>query len=858
MFNKISMIKRVLTLVVMVLLQCHCSIVFAQSMSDNQVVQYVVEQQQAGKNQAEIVNNLIKRGVTPDQLQRIRRKITAQKDQLGAVALDGASVKTSPSRLRTDKQLEGESYQMQNNYLVRSQARGYNGNGNYTAEERNLIMNDAISFFDLDSLAYYRNLVIDEDQVFGRNLFNNSQLSFQPNMNIATPANYRLGAGDAVIIDVWGASQETFQGTISPDGTVTIPGIGPVKLAGLTVAQANGALKSRMGKYYQGSDINMTVGDTRSIMVQVMGEVKMPGTYTLNSLSTAFNALYAAGGISNIGTLRDIKVYRSGRVISTIDVYDYILTGNSSGDVRLQDNDIIVVGSYDCLVKIKGKVKRPMYYEMKSSESVSTILSYAGGFTGDAYKKSVRLIRKSGAEYSVHTIGEFEMNGFNLNDGDSIYVDSVVARYSNMVEIRGAVFHPGMYQLGGNISGVRDLIKAAEGLRDDAFVNRAVMHRQREDMTLEVIPVDVQGLMTGNVPDIPLKKNDVLYIHSRKEDVTGKTITISGEVLFPGTYQYADNTTLEDIVLQAGGLTDGASMSKVDVFRRHYDAKSLEKEEETSTTYSFALRDGFVVDGEEGFVLKPFDVVVVRKSPTYTPMEMVSVSGCVNFEGSYLIVNRDYKLSDLIRSAGGLLDNAYAKGAHIERVLTEEERKQQETSLRASQIAMYEEALKDEKQNYSLEQGEALLEMKLNLKGTDAIPVDLEAALRKPGCNEDITLRPGDKLIVPEYSSSVKISGDVMFPVTISYKKGESLNYYIKRAGGYGNNARKNRVYAIYMNGSAKLLSHHSGSDIQPGCQIVVPSKKNKNKMSTAEILSIGSSSASIAAVVATIANILK
>ena len=858
MFNKISMIKRVLTLVVMVLLQCHCSIVFAQSMSDNQVVQYVVEQQQAGKNQAEIVNSLIKRGVTPDQLQRIRKKITAQKDQLGAVALDGANVKTSPSRLRTDKQLEGESYQMQNNYLVRSQARGYKGNGNYTAEEQELIMNDAIAFFDLDSLTYYRNLMVDENQVFGRNLFNNSQLSFQPNMNIATPANYRLGAGDAVIIDVWGASQETFEGTISPDGTVTIPGIGPIKLAGLTVAQANGALKSRMGKYYQGSDINLTVGDTRSIMVQVMGEVKMPGTYTLNSLSTAFNALYAAGGISNIGTLRDIKVYRAGRQIASIDVYDYILNGNSSGDVRLQDNDIIVVGSYDCLVKIKGKVKRPMYYEMKSSESVSTILSYAGGFTGDAYKKSVRLIRKSGAEYSVHTIGEFDMNGFNLNDGDSIYVDSVVARYSNMVEIRGAVYHPGMYQLGGNISGVRDLIKAAEGLRDDAFLNRAVMHRQREDMTLEVIPVDVQGLMTGNVPDVPLKKNDVLYIHSRKEDVTGKTITISGEVLFPGTYQYADNTTLEDIVLQAGGLTDGASMSKVDVFRRHYDAKSLEKEDETSTTYSFALRDGFVVDGEEGFILKPFDVVVVRKSPTYSPMEMVSVSGCVNFEGSYLIANRDYRLSDLIRSAGGLLDNAYAKGAHIERILTEEERKQQETSLRASQIEMYEEALKDEKQNYSLEQGEALLEMKLNLKGTDAIPVDLEAALRNPGGNEDITLRPGDKLIVPEYSSSVKITGDVMFPVTISYKQGESLNYYIKRAGGYGNNARKNRVYAIYMNGSAKLLSHHSGSDIQPGCQIVVPSKKNKNKMSTAEILSIGSSSASIAAVVATIANILK
>jgi protein involved in polysaccharide export with SLBB domain len=356
----------------------------------------------------------------------------------------------------------------------------------------------------------------------------------------------------------------------------------------------------------------------------------------------------------------------------------------------------------------------------------------------------------------------------------------------------------------------------------------------------------------------PVKKNDVLYIHSRKDDITSKTITISGEVLYPGTYQYADNTTLEDIVLQAGGLTDAASLSKVDVFRRHFDPTSLEYIDETSETFSFALREGFVVDGEQGFVLQPFDVVVVRKSPTYSPMETVTVTGCVNFEGNYLITNRDYKLSDLIRAAGGLSKIAYAKGAHIERALTEEERKQQEASLRASQIELYEESMKDNKQNISIEQGETLIDMKMNLKGIGSIPVDLEAAIKSPGCDEDIMLRPGDKLIVPEYSASVKIIGDVMFPVTISYKKGESLDYYIKRAGGYGDNARKKRVYAIYMNGSAKLLSHHSKSAIQPGCQIVVPSKKNKNKMSTAEILSIGSSSASIAAVVATIANILK
>lgn len=852
------MIKRLSLLVVMTFIGYIA--IHAQSMSDNQVIQYVLEQQQAGKNQAYIVQNLLKKGVTLEQLQKIRKKISAQKEQLGAVSLEGTGVKVSDSRMRTDKQLEGEPYQKKNNYMVRSQARGVAGKDNYTEEEQERLMNEAVDFFDLDSLAYYRNLEeTSEDQVFGRNLFKtNNELTFQPNLNIATPANYRLGAGDVVIIDVWGASQETFEGTISPDGTVTITGIGPIKLAGLTVAQAKGALKSRMGKYYQGSSIDLALGETRSIIVQVMGEVKKPGTYTLSSLSTAFNALYAAGGISDIGTLRDIKVYRTGRQIASIDVYDYILNGNSSGDIRLQDNDIIVVGSYDCLVRIKGKVKRPMFYEMKSSESVSTILSYAGGFTGDAYKKNVRLIRKSGAEYSIHTIGEFDMNGFNLNDGDSIYVDSVVERYSNMVEIRGAVYHPGMYQMGGGISGVRDLITAAEGVRDDAFLNRAVMHRQREDMTLEVIPVDVKGLLEGNVPDIPLKKNDVLYIHSRKEDVTNKTVSISGEVMYPGTYQYADNTTLEDIVLQAGGLTDAASLSKVDVFRRHFDPKSLEYIDETSETYSFALRDGFVVDGEQGFVLQPYDVVVVRKSPTYSPMETVTVTGCVNFEGNYLITNRDYKLSDLIKAAGGLSKIAYAKGAHIERTLTDEERQQQEASLRASQIELYEESMKDNKQNISIEQGEALIDMKMNLKGIGSIPVDLEAAIKSPGCDEDIMLRPGDKLIVPEYSASVKIIGDVMFPVTISYKKGESLDYYIKRAGGYGDNARKKRVYAIYMNGSAKLLSHHSKSAIQPGCQIVVPSKKNKNKMSTAEILSIGSSSASIAAVVATIANILK
>lgn len=853
-----TMMKRIFIFAVLSIISCQLSFICAQSMSDNQVIDFVTKQQAKGDNQATIVQKLLQKGVTVQQLKRIRKNMEAKQEQLGAVDISGTNSSVSTSRMRTNRQLEGEAYQQQNNYMVKSEVRGKNGQKYYTNEERLQQMNGEIGFLDIDSLLYYKNMFGNtEDQVFGHNLFNNSEITFQPNMNIATPSNYYLGAGDAVIIDVWGASQETFESVISPDGTVTIEGVGPIKLAGMTVAQAQTALSSRLGRYYSGSKVSLSVGETRSIIVQVMGEVKVPGTYTLSSLSTSFNALYAAGGISDIGTLRDIKVYRAGHQIASIDVYDYILNGNSRGDVRLQDNDIIVVGPYDCLVRIKGRVKRPMFYEMKKDESLSTIINYAGGFTGDAYKKNVRLIRKSGSEYSIFTIGEFNMSNFNLNDGDSIYVDSVVARYSNMVEIRGAVYHPGMYQMGGDISGVRDLILAAEGVREDAFINRGVMHREKADKTLEVIPVDIKGLLDGSVPDIPLQKNDVLFIPSRQDYVTEQTIKIDGEVMYPGTYQFADNTTLEDIVLQAGGLTTSASTTKVDVFRRVYDPKSTSTSDVISETYSFALKDGFVIDGEQGFVLQPFDEVVVRKSPTYTEMQSVQISGAVNFEGTYSITSKNYRLSDLIKASGGLTDVAYAKGARLERRMTEEERQQNEASLRTSQIALYEEAMQGDK-NFDLEKADTLLNMKLDLSTTSNVAIDLEMAMKNPGGDEDLALREGDKLVIPQYTSTVKITGDVMYPITMNYKEGESLNYYIKRAGGYGDNARKSRVYAIYMNGSVELLSHHSKDAVQPGCQIVVPSKKNKAKMTTAEYAAMGTSAASIATMMVTIANILK
>lgn len=832
---------------------------WAQSMTDDQVLKFAQEHKEAGENQATIVSKLLQKGVTVQQLQKIRKKVEAQKDQLGAVDITGQNKNVSKSRLRTNKQLEGEAYQTQNNYMIRSNARGYNGMNNLSAEDRQMAMNQEIEFLDIDSLLYFQNKLKDESQVFGRNIFNNPNLTFEPNVNIATPSNYRLGTGDNVIIDVWGASQETFEGEISPDGTVTIEGIGPIKLAGLTVSQANATLKQRLGRYYNDSNIQLTLGSTRSIQVQVMGEVQTPGTYTLSSLSSAFNALYMAGGISDIGTLRDIKVYRNGRTVASIDVYDYILNGNISGDIRLQDNDIIVVGPYAELVKISGRVKRPMFYEMKKGETAKAILDYSGGFAGDAYKKNIRLVRKGGtnSEYSLHTIDEFSLGGFEVQDGDSIYVDSVIARYSNMAEVRGAVYHPGMYEVSTTISGVRDLILAADGVMEGAFLNRAVMHRQRKDLSLEVIPVDLKGIMDGTSPDIPLQKNDVVFVPSRNDLITDQTLKISGEVIYPGTYQYAANTSLEDLVLQAGGLTNEASTAKVDVFRRIYNAAATETSDKISETYSFALKDGFVVDGEAGFILQPFDEVVVRRSPSSSELQSVSISGSVNFSGSYTMTSKSYKLSDLVKAAGGLTHLAYAKGARLERTMTEEERQQRQTSLRSQQIALYENSLSSDNE-FNLNRADSLLAMKLDVGTTYPVAINLDEALANPGGSEDIALREYDRLIVPQYSSTVKISGEVMYPISMNFKEGAPLSYYIKRAGGYASKARKSRVYAIYMNGSVELVNKRSSKSIQPGCEIVIPSKDAKEKMSTAEMMSMGTTAASISTMMVSIANLLK
>ena len=825
-------------------------------MSDDQVVKYVMEQQEKGKDQQYIVSQLLQRGVTVEQLRRIRKKYEAEQQQPGALDLTGSTQdKSGKSRLRTEKEKRLDERQKKSGNMIRSR-REMLESGEKTVRQEQL--DEEIGFMDIDSLIYYQKYFEeDETQVFGRNIFYNEMLTFEPSLNIPTPASYRLGAGDAVIIDVWGASQVTYEKTVSPDGTVTLEDIGPLSLAGMTVAEANEYVKKQLARFYSGSNVTLTVGEVRSVQVQVMGEVMVPGTYTLSALSTAFNALYAAGGINNIGTLRDIKVYRGGRILSTIDVYDYILNGNTKGNVRLEDNDVIVVGPYDCLVNIRGKVKRPMFYEMKESESVASILDYAGGFAGDAYTNNIRLVRKSGREYSVYTVGEFDMNGFLLKDGDSLYVDSVIPRFSNVAEVRGAVFHPGQYQMDGSIKTVRQLIKAADGLREDAFLKRAVMHRQKEDLTMEALSVDIEGIMAGTTPDIPLRNNDILFIPSAVEMKGEQTLTIEGEVNFPGIYQYAENTTIEDLVLQAGGLTEAASMARVDVFRRIKNPDAVQDDEKLAETFSFSLRGGLALGEGQDFHLQPYDEVFVRKSPAYSEQRNVKISGAVNFEGEYAMDNKDYRLSDLVEAAGGLSSLAYAKGARLQRTLTDEEKQQRETSMKNSQIQLYEESLRSERA-YDMAKADSILNMRLDLGDTYPVAINLERAMQNPGGDDDVRLREGDELVVPQFSNTVKISGEVMYPISLNYEKGKSLKYYIKRAGGFADRAHKSHVYAIYMNGSVQQLGRRASKDIQPGCEIVVPTKPQRDKMTPQEMMTIGTSTASIATMIATLVNILK
>lgn len=800
---------KIKALSLLVFMACSPLLMAQSSMTDQQVLEYVKQGMSEGKDQRQMATELARRGVTREQAERVK-KLYEQEQGVSTSKMSGTEL--NEARLREATQEESTTSVLENPQ----------------PDSRELAQ---------------------ENQVFGRNIFNTRNLTFEPSVNIATPPNYRLGPGDEVIIDIWGTSQNTIRQQISPDGTINIEKIGPVSLSGMTVSEANGYLKRVLGKTYSGLDapdgtleIRLTLGNTRTIQINVMGEVVQPGTYALSSFSTVFHALYRAGGVSDIGSLRNVQVTRNGKTVAKVDVYDFIMKGKTQDDIRLQEGDVIIVPAYEALVQISGNVKRPMKFEMKKNETLATLISYAGGFSADAYTRSLRVVRQNGEEYEINTVKEIDYSAYPMRNGDVVTAEAILNRFTNKLEVRGAVYRPGIYQLNGEINTVRALVNEAKGLTGDAFTNRAVLQREREDLTTEIISVDVRSIMAGTSPDIPLQKNDILYIPSIHDLEDRGDVTIFGEVAKPDSYSYSDNMTLEDLIIRAGGLRESASTVRVDVSRRIKDPKSTHSTDSIGQMFTFALKDGFVIDGEQGFTLQPYDQVFVRRSPGYQAQQNVQVTGEVIFGGTYAMTTTEERLSDLVKKAGGATPKAYLRGAKLIRVANDEEKKR----------------MRDVINLMNRQFGEAMMDsLGIRVEDTFSVGIDLEKAMAKPGSEYDLVLREGDVLDVPKLNNTVKVNGAVMMPNTVGYLSDKNANYYLDQAGGYALNAKKSKKFVIYMNGQVARIKGRSKDKIEPGCEIIVPSKKNK-KVNVGEILGYVSSFGSLATMFATISNLIK
>ena len=800
---------KIKALSLLVFMACSPLLMAQSSMTDQQVLEYVKQGMSEGKDQRQMATELARRGVTREQAERVK-KLYEQEQGVSTSKMSGTEL--NEARLREATQEESTTSVLENPQ----------------PDSRELAQ---------------------ENQVFGRNIFNTRNLTFEPSVNIATPPNYRLGPGDEVIIDIWGTSQNTIRQQISPDGTINIEKIGPVSLSGMTVSEANGYLKRVLGKTYSGLDapdgtleIRLTLGNTRTIQINVMGEVVQPGTYALSSFSTVFHALYRAGGVSDIGSLRNVQVTRNGKTVAKVDVYDFIMKGKTQDDIRLQEGDVIIVPAYEALVQISGNVKRPMKFEMKKNETLATLINYAGGFSADAYTRSLRVVRQNGEEYEINTVKEIDYSAYPMRNGDVVTAEAILNRFTNKLEVRGAVYRPGIYQLNGEINTVRALVNEAKGLTGDAFTNRAVLQREREDLTTEIISVDVRSIMAGTSPDIPLQKNDILYIPSIHDLEDRGDVAIFGEVAKPDSYSYSDNMTLEDLIIRAGGLRESASTVRVDVSRRIKDPKSTHSTDSIGQMFTFALKDGFVIDGEQGFTLQPYDQVFVRRSPGYQAQQNVRVTGEVIFGGTYAMTTTEERLSDLVKKAGGATPKAYLRGAKLIRVANDEEKKR----------------MRDVINLMNRQFGEAMMDsLGIRVEDTFSVGIDLEKAMAKPGSEYDLVLREGDVLDVPKLNNTVKVNGAVMMPNTVGYLSDKNANYYLDQAGGYALNAKKSKKFVIYMNGQVARIKGRSKDKIEPGCEIIVPSKKNK-KVNVGEILGYASSFGSLATMFATITNLIK
>lgn len=740
----------------------------------------------------------------------------------------------------------------------------------------------------------YYDLTPFQKKIYGYKLFHNRALDFSPSLNIPTPQSYVIGSGDELLVDVYGASQQSYDLTVTPEGRIIVPNVGPIQVGGSTIEAATARIRSSLGRIYSGllggdpnTFLQLRLGNIRSIKVSMVGELTKPGTYTLPSFSTVFNALYVAGGPNENGAFRNIQVYRDNRLVTTVDIYDFLSRGVQESNITLQDNDVIIVQPVQARVEVVGPVRREGLFEVKPTESLNDLYVFTGGFRSLAYKDRVTIRRIADNERKVIDVPSEQFYTFSLKDGDEILIGEALDRFSNRVQISGSVNRPGEYSLDTKGLSVKGLIEKADGLRPEAFVTRATLYRTSEDLTLAAESIDLKGIMEGTSPDVPLKNEDLLFIPSRYDIQEEYYVKISGEINYPGTYPYASQMTVGDLILRSGGLLESASNSSIEIARRVRDVNSGKIAEITTISIDPNLE---LAEEEKNQKLMPFDHVFIRRSPGFENEQLISIRGEVMYPGEYAISNANERISDVIKRAGGLSQYAYPKGANLIRRtvyykgMTEEEKRENilkeiqsklnpetnrmnneaekrlfdriDKKLSQKEIERLEKEKLQEKESflYGFSARDSLrLDSAMNsirMKEEDIVGIDLVKIMNNPGSEEDLILFEGDILQIPKQLQTVRMVGEVLLPTTTRFDKNLNLKKYISKAGGFTEDARKSKTYVVYANGDAKMTHHFLGLNffpkLEPGAEIVVPKKPKRERMSAAGWIGIASSLATL------------
>ncbi len=790
-------------------------------LSDQQIQQFIDRAEESGMTMSQLEAAALSRGMPYSEVVKMRRRIQEVREK-------GITEATTEKRDQLRQKVESDLDQRQDFFDL------------ITEDEEEDVP-------DPDDMEEKEKEEEKELGVFGQRLFKQKNLSFAPNLNIPTPRDYVLGAGDEILIEVYGASQESYALTINPEGWVSINNLGPVKLSGLTIEKATERLKNRLSNIYSGMKgpnpntfAEVALGNLRSISVNVTGEVNMPGSYTLPSFATVFNALYLAAGPNENGSFRKIRVVRDNEIIARVDLYDFLLSGIAKNNIRLQDQDIVFVEAYDSRVSLKGEVKRPAIYEIVQDESLADLIGYAGGFSENAFRGKLTITRNTPLQKKIIDVSMPEYALTSVQNGDEILVGKILSRFENRVSVKGAVYREGDYQLTEGMT-LTDLIEKAQGVSEDAYLPQASLYRLQENMKMSVIPVDLGEILSGQ-EKIVLQPEDMLYVSSVFELEEEFSIRISGEVQQEGEYPFYEGINLGELIRMAGGIKESASLAKLEVARRLKNREAIEKSPRIAEVFTFQLPDDFSLSSEAmSFQLEPNDMVFIRRSPGYEVQRLVSVEGEVAFPGKYSMTNNQERLSDIINRAGGLTGEAYLQGATLFR-------KTEEASpeVREKVLSQLEEASEDTLQIIDEE-----------FDKEQAIGIDLPYIMAQPGSPEDLLLKDGDRLVIPTELQTVRLSGALLYPVTVKYEEDKSLSYYIANAGGFNENALKRKTYVLYANGSVDRTRSFMGirnyPKVEPGAEIIVPKKPEKEKVSAQEAISVSSAIASMALVLVTL-----